>query len=775
MASKWCGRSLPRVDGLEKTTGAVRYVGDIASGGMWHGAVVRSTVASGRVRSIAFDPAFDWSRVAVVTAGDIPGENIIPIIKRDMPCLAADRVAYCGEPIALVAAPTAALLDDALRSFRVEFDPEEPLIGIEKIIRREQTAPRSVGTLHTIDIKKGDLNRGFAAADEIVEGEYFTGPQEQAYLEPQGIIALPQADGLLPQAVGLLPQAVGMRIVGSLQCPFFVRPAVACVLGVDDDKVVVEQTPTGGAFGGKEDYPSFLASYAALLALKAKAPVRMVLGREDDMAFTPKRHASWSRFKAGVKRNGLLTALEIDFVIDGGAYTTLTPVVLSRGAIHITGAYACDNVLVKARALRSNTVPAGAFRGFGAPQALFACESHMDEIAARLSIDPIALRKRNALRPGATTATGQRLDESVAAIDCLDAITRACAYDGRLSSIKKQNTQPGRARRGLGTALFWHGGGFTGSGEDRIASRARLELGSDGRVAIRVSSTEMGQGSVTTLSQILADACGIDIGLVDYPLPDTAHVPDSGPTVASRTTMIVGKIVECCGHGVVAEIERRLGAAACGEGEFKASDGTTMTWAQAAAAALCQGPLIVEREYETPPGLTWDEETHRGDAYAAYAWGAVAVEVAVDTITFEVTPLDVWCAVDVGKAINPLAARAQIEGGLIQALGYGLLEEVTLGEDGLPREKRFQTYVVPTTADTPALHVELLEFPYSHGPAGAKGIGELPMNGLAPALRNALRHALGISVNQLPATPERILDALESSGAITSHGAIEKR
>jgi len=230
--------------------------------------------------------------------------------------------------------------------------------------------------------------------------------------------------------------------------------------------------------------------------------------------------------------------------------------------------------------------------------------------------------------------------------------------------------------------------------------------------------------------------------------------------------MIVGKILERCGQGLVAEMKRRLDATACGD---------ELTWPFASAAALGHGPLAVEMDYEAPPGLSWDEKNHRGDAYAAYSWGAVAVEVSVDTVTLEVTPLEVWCAVDVGKAINPLAARAQIEGGLVQALGYGLFEQVTLGDDGAPLEKRFQTYVVPTTADMPALHVELLEFPYAHGPSGAKGIGELPMNGLAPALRNALRHALGVSVNRIPVSPERLFDALDADGAITSHGTIEKR
>jgi len=736
MVSKWCGRSQPRVDGMEKVLGDTLYVGDIDPDGMWYGAAIRSPVASGRVRAVAFEPSFDWSRVAVVTAGDIPGENIIPIIKRDMPCLAADHIAYCGEPVALVAAPTTALLRDALRSVRVDVDPEDALAGIKNLVHRYRTAPQTVDELHRVHISKGDAEKGFAAADEIVEGEYFTGPQEQAYLEPQGIIALPR------------PGA--MRVVGSLQCPFFVRPAVACVLGVADEKVVVEQTPMGGAFGGKEDYPSFLAAYAALLAHKANAPVRMVLGREEDMAFTPKRHASWSRLKAGVTKDGLLCALDIELVIDGGAYTTLTPVVLSRGAIHATGAYACDNVHITASALRSNTPPAGAFRGFGAPQVHFACESHMDEIAARLGADPVALRKQNALRPGTTTATGQRLEESVAAVDCIEAVTRACDYTRRLGAIEKQNAERGRTRRGLGTALFWHGGGFTGSGEERIASVARLELQAGGRIDIRVSSTEMGQGSLTTLSQIVADACGIDIALVNYPLPDTARVPDSGPTVASRTTMIVGKILERCGQALLSEMERRLGAAAR----------ANLTWAEAANEALGQGPLVAERSYEPPPGLSWDEETHSGDAYAAYAWGAVAVEVAVDMVTFAITPLEIWCAVDVGKAINPEAARAQVEGGLVQALGYGLLEQVTLGGNGLPVENRFQTYIIPTAADTPPLHVELLEFPYAHGPSGAKGLGELPMNGLAPALRNALRHALGVGIDRLPATPERILDAL---------------
>jgi CO/xanthine dehydrogenase Mo-binding subunit len=517
---------------------------------------------------------------------------------------------------------------------------------------------------------------------------------------------------------------------------------VAHVLGLPEGRVKVVQAPTGGAFGGKEDYPSFLGAYAALLANKCGRPVRMLLDRQEDLAFTPKRHASWTCIKAGVKRDGTLTALQIELVLDGGAYTTLTPLVLSRGAIHAQGSYHCPNIRVTAKAFRSNIPPAGAFRGFGAPQSQFAVESHMDEVAARLNIDPASLRRKNVILKGDAIATGQVLKESVGSKECLESVVRICGYDERRRAAARFNMSSKRHRRGLGLALFWHGAGFIGDGEQALAPEAMLELMPSGTVEIRVSSTELGQGAATALSQIVAHTCGIDLSFVRFAQPDTSRVPDSGPTVASRTTMIVGRLLERCSRDLMKAVEQRVGK--------------PPTWFEDADRALEDGPLTVCRCHEPAGGLSWDERRHRGDAYPAYSWGAVAVEVSVDPWYGRITPIEVWCAVEIGKAIHPKAAVGQVEGGLIQALGYGLLERLTLSGEGAFLENSFQDYHLPTTTELPRLHVDLIELPCSHGPLGAKGLGELPVNGLAPALGNALRQALGVRLDSIPFSRERI-------------------
>jgi CO/xanthine dehydrogenase Mo-binding subunit len=443
-------------------------------------------------------------------------------------------------------------------------------------------------------------------------------------------------------------------------------------------------------------------------------------------------------------------------VIDGGAYVTLSPVVLSRGSIHGPGPYDWPHVRVRSRAVRTHDPPAGAFRGFGAPQAIFAIEAHMDEIAARLGMDPVALREKNLLREGAITATGQQLRESVGIEPCLSTVRRESGYDARRANCEAHNATSRDVARGVGLALFWHGGGFTGAGERTLAPRAALELHPSGTVEVLVANTEFGQGSLTALAQIAADACGLPLESVRYPLPDTSRVPNSGPTVASRTTMIVGRTVQQCGHALVEAVLRRLNAEREGEG-VRLADGRRLSWPDAASRA-CEGqPIRIERVYEHPAHLQWDEHAYRGDAYAAYSWGAVVAAVSVDRATLEVTCDEVWAAIDIGTVINPREARGQVEGGLAQALGYALLERITYDAVGRVRENRLQTYVIPTSADIPPLHVTFVEVPYGNGPFGAKGLGELPMNGLGPALRNAVRHALGSAPTRIPMTPDTLL------------------
>ncbi|MBM4388450.1 MAG: xanthine dehydrogenase family protein, partial [Deltaproteobacteria bacterium] len=340
-----------RVDGEEKSRGETRFTADIKIPGMMHGAIARAPVSRGSIKRLIFSGDFDWSSVTIVTPDDIPGENVIHVIHDDMPCLARDRVNYYGEPIALVAAETQELAREAVKNISAEVESEEPVAGIEELVELFKASPEKLTVFKEYKIAKGDIEQGFKESDNIVEGEYFTGLHEHIYLETQGMIAVPEENGK-------------MRVLGSLQCPFYVRPAVATALGMKEEDVIVEQVQMGGAFGGKEDFPSHLGAHAALLAFKSKRPVKIIFDRSEDIRFTTKRHPSYVRHRTGVRRDGTLTAMEIEVLFDAGAYQTLTPVVLSRGILHSSGAYRCPNVNIRAAALKSNMPPAGAFRGF---------------------------------------------------------------------------------------------------------------------------------------------------------------------------------------------------------------------------------------------------------------------------------------------------------------------------------------------------------------------------------------------------------------------------
>jgi CO/xanthine dehydrogenase Mo-binding subunit len=491
--------------------------------------------------------------------------------------------------------------------------------------------------------------------------------------------------------------------------------------------VRVIQTETGGGFGGKEEYPSMIAGHAALVALKARRPVKLVYDRVEDMLATTKRHPAVVRHRTGVTRDGRLTAVDIDAVFDGGAYATLSAVVLSRGLIHATGPYRCDHIRVRGRAVMTNTPPNGAFRGFGAPQTQFAAEVHMDRIAEQLKMDPARIREINALGPGDTTATGQRLGPDCSARQVLrEAVKR--------TDFKRRRRALAGTHRGIGLSLFFHGSGFTGGGEVKLASKASLAL-TDRGARILVASTEIGQGTRTMHAQIVAETLGLPYECIEVNAADTGEVPDSGPTVASRTCMIVGRILQRCAE----DMRDRLGG---------------LTPRQYLRR---HGPLVITKEYEKPSEITWSDDSYRGDAYGTYGWGCDIVELEVDRDTWQVTPIAFTTVQEIGKAIQPMLARGQIEGGSAQGLGYALLEEVVM-RGGAMANSQLTNYIIPTTLDTPALDVVMLENPYKHGPFGAKGVGEMPIDGPAPAVVNALRHA-GYDVRAIPATPEKIMAA----------------
>ncbi|HEY5839847.1 MAG TPA: molybdopterin cofactor-binding domain-containing protein, partial [Pyrinomonadaceae bacterium] len=589
----------------------------------------------------------------------------------------------------------------------------------------------------------------WAQADFIVEGEYETGAQEQLYIETNGVIATANP-------------AEGVTVWGSMQCPYYVHKALIKLFGLPEEKIRVIQTETGGGFGGKEEYPSLIAGHAALLAWKSGKPVKMIYDRAEDMVATTKRHPSRIRHKMAVTGDGKLLAMEIDFVIDGGAYCTLSPVVLSRGTIHAAGPYSCPNVRIQSKAVATNMPPHGAFRGFGAPQSIFGLERHMDKVAKAIGLSPEEFRRRNFIKEGETTATNQVIREHVDLDGLLNRAFELTDYHAKRERFAKENgthasgvqhARGVRTKKGIGFATFMHGAGFTGSGEVYLQSVVGAEANAEGRVKVLAASTEIGQGTNTIFAQIAAEALGIDYDLIDVAQPDTGNVPNSGPTVASRTTMIVGKLVE----SAVLGLKQTLVGSGLLKDQFTQGD-----FQKACAEHIAKfGPLQSTSQYQPPPGIRWDDDKYEGDAYGAFAWAVYVAEISYDPLTYEAHVDDFVAVQEIGRVMNPVLAAGQIEGGVAQAIGMALYENV-VWEKGRMANGQMTNYIMPTAADVPPIRVFFEENRYAFGPGGAKGIGELPMDGPAPAILNAIENATGISFNRIPLMPETMM---KSAGA----------
>ncbi len=731
-----------RREGLAKLTGRERYVDDIPLGECLWAVTVRSPAPRGRIREVRFDRELDWSQFVVVDHRDVPGPNEILLIERDQPVLAADYVRHVHEPVVLIAHPDRDTARRAARRVEVVVDPDPPALDFRVDPSPDLVQYGDDNVFSHLVISKGDVERALAEAPVVVEGTYETGAQEHVYLENQGMIAWLEGEVLV--------------VKGSLQCPFYVLKALTHALARDADRVRVVQAPTGGGFGGKEEFPSNVALHAALLALKASAggdrrPVKLVYERVEDMAATTKRHPSLVRHRTGLDRSGRLLAQEIEMRLDGGAYVTLSPVVLSRGIIHAAGPYACDNVRIDGKALLTNAVPFGAFRGFGAPQSQFATERHMDVIARTMGIDPVELRRINLIRDGESTATGQVIDDGTDRVALLDRALVLSDYRARREAHARFNASDPVRRRGIGLATFFHGAGFTGGGEVKLASRLHVAGLPDGRVELRSANIEMGQGTLTIFTELACGRLGYEPEEIVIAEADTSRVPDSGPTVASRTSMIVGRLVErACDL-----LKDRLGLPA--EAEGGAVRGAIRDWHLEHAG----GELVAEARYEKPPGIRWDETTYRGDAYGTYAWAAYVADVEVDLRTWTTTVRDFVAVQEIGRVLNETLARGQIQGGVVQAVGWALLEECRW-EQGAMVNNQLTNYIIPTSEDVPPVRVDFLENPYEHGARGAKGIGELPMDGPAPAVVNAVADATGGDPRSIPLTPERLMEVLET-------------
>jgi CO/xanthine dehydrogenase Mo-binding subunit len=732
------GKSFPRKEGRKKVTGQALYIDDLSFPEMLHGITVRSPVARGRIKDIAFEGDIPWNEFIVVTAKDIPGENFVALILNDQPYLAEAIVNHPEEPILLLAHKDKYLVEEARRNVRIEIEELPAVFSLSDSLERKETIWGEDNVFKTFLVDKGSVDDVWATADLIVEGEYLTGAQEQLYIENNGAIAIANPDD-------------GVTVWGSMQCPYYVHKALLKLFDLPEEKIRVIQTETGGGFGGKEEYPSMIAGHAALLAWKSGKPVKLIYDRAEDMVATTKRHPSRTRHKTAVSKDGKLLAMDVDFAIDGGAYCTLSPVVLSRGTIHAAGPYFCPNVRIRSRAVATNMPPHGAFRGFGAPQSIFALERQMDNVAKAVGLTAEEFRRRNFIHEGETTATSQVIRERVEMNQLLDRALQLSDYHTKRASFARDN-KSSRIKKGIGFASFMHGAGFTGSGEVYLQSVVGAEATAEGKVRILAASTEIGQGTNTIFSQIAAEALAVDYSLIEVMQPDTGKVPNSGPTVASRTSMVVGKLVE---SAVLGLRQTLVGSGWLKEG-YSQSD-----FQEACGKYVAQfGPLKAFSRYQPPPNVYWDDEKYRGDAYGAYAWAVYVAEVSFDELTYEAHVEDFVALQEVGRVLNPVMAAGQIEGGVSQAIGFTLFENV-VWQNGRMANNQMTNYIIPTPADIPPIRVYFEENPYAYGPGGAKGIGELPMDGAAPAILNAIENATGVSFSHVPLMPEAMMEEMD--------------
>jgi len=750
------GKSVPRKDAWDKVAGKAKYIDDYSFPGILHAVTVRSPVTVGVLKNIDISKAVALSGVkAVLTAFDIPGKNINPLVYDDEPFLAEDLVRFHGEPIAVVAAETLELACKAAALVRLDIEPGKPVLSIRESL--DKSSPRvykddNIFTRFTI--KKGDAAVALAKAEVVFEREYETPYQEHAYLETQGMIAVPGLED-------------SITVYGSMQCPFYVHDAVSQILGITKNKVRIVQTTTGGGFGGKEDFPSLVAGHAALLAKHLNRPVKLVYRREEDIISSSKRHPALIKMKIGVTRQGKITAGDIEYYVDGGAYATLSPIVLWRGTVHALGPYVCNDVLIKSFAMATNKVPCGAYRGFGSPQVIFAGESMIDEIAHELKIDPVEIRRRNSLKLGESTVTSQVITQSCGLTDTIDSALDNSKWREKWRAPDQKS---GKLRKGIGISTIYYGVGLGAGGKHLDRVGASMIIMKDGSVLCAVGNTEMGQGARTVLAQIAADALGVPYDLVNLIEADTAFVPDSGPTVASRTTFMSGNALINAAKDLktrLLQIAADLLAVAKPE-DCGLIDGFAFSRSSPERKKIAFADLVKEMYqrrimpssfgWYVAPDTSYDKDTGQGDAYFVYSFCTNVAEVEVDVETGEIRVERITSAHDIGKAVNPQQVEGQIEGGTLQGLGYCLMEEIKHDSSGKMLNNAFATYILPTTEDSPELVPIIVEHPYSEGPYGAKGFGEVPLMGIAPAIANAVFNATGKRVRILPIKPEKLVD-----------------
>lgn len=748
----YVGKSLPRKDALIKAEGSAQYAADREFAGMLYAAAVRSPrphirilgLSDARARKV---PGY----VTLVTYKDIRGVNKWPVVMHDYPFLPEKEARFAGETVALVVAETEKAARKAAALVEIKYKElpfvEDPLKALEKGAVKVHGEDN---VFSSYQIQKGSVDAAFKKAAYTVEGEFSTNYQVHAYLETQGAIALPEAGG-------------GMTVHSSTQCPFYVLDAVAAALKLPYNKVKILQTVTGGGFGGKEDVPALVASHAALCAAKVNRPVRLIYGRKEDFQSMSKRHPGWARVAYAADKSGRITACRVKYVLDGGAYSTLSPIVLWRGTVHAAGPYKIDNVDIKTYAAATNKVPCGAFRGFGQPQVCFAQESLIDELAAKAGMDPVKFRLKNLLNPGDKTVTGQKLNSSCGLGELVAAVRGRSGWDRKMAEGPRRE---GDKAIGIGFSATYYGVGLGAGGRYLDRAGALVNIYKDSSVGVSVGNAEMGQGALTVLAQIAAETLNAPYEGVRVEEVDSSKVPDSGPTVASRTTLMSGNAIIDAATPLrerifktafdlltakKADASRKMVAAG---GTFTMGE-KSVEFKEVAAECWKRRLKMCEEGWYTAPRTSFKNESGQGDAYVIYSYSADAAEVEVDLRTGVLKVRKIWAAYDVGKIVNPRLALGQAQGGILQGMSWAVYENLVY-KNGIMLNPNFTDYVIATTADKPEYDITFIEKDYKEGPYHAKGMGEVPLIGVAPAVANAVRNACGARVNSVPLLPEKI-------------------
>jgi carbon-monoxide dehydrogenase large subunit len=756
------GASIPRLEGRQKVTGRARYTDDYRPPGMLHAAVLGSPYAHARIRRFDLGVARAVPGVrAVITGEDFP-EHRLGLFIKDQPAIARGKVRFVGEPVAAVAADDAATARRAARAIGVEYEelpavmePADallegaPLLHEDYAQYRKQVEPAvERNVIARMAFNEGDVDAAWASCDVIVEGEYVVPAQHHLYLEPCTALAEIDAGGRI-------------TIHSSTQWVFGVQSAVAAALGVPHSRVRAIAPMIGGGFGAKYEFT--VEPIAARLAQLTARPVRLTLSREEDMGMVKSRHRGVIRMKTGARGDGRLLAREIDLTLDGGAYSDESPAVLGFALIRAPGPYRIAHLRSAGRAVYTNRLRAGAYRGFGNPQVSFAGEVQIDELAWRLGIDPIDFRIRNAKRTGDPWLGGTTVEVGSLA-SCLERVRDASRWADR----RRVNRQAAAGRRrGVGVAAVWHICGLMSAG-------AEVRLIEDGGVRLCTGAVDLGEGADTVLVQICAGVLGLDVEQIHYVRADTDVSPYNFSTSGSRTTYMVGRSVEQAAVQLRAQILHAAGEMlecaaqdlelrAGGRVGVRGAPGAEVAFGDVAARALFEADGEIAGHHRwlyRPHDLDPKRAAAQGYGVGTNIFGAQAVEVDVDELTGKVDVLEAWSAHDVGRAINPASVEGQIQGGFVQGMGYALCEEM-LWADGALVNPSLMDYKIPGAQDTPhRIHPLILEHGDPRGPFGAKGIGEPPLIGVAPAIANAIYDATGARLREVPFTPERVLRAL---------------